>query len=509
MVPLNVYVNAASVAVGAYVLYFTLKFLLVHRRRSLVKQKHGCLPAPKLYQKDPFLGTDLVLQNRNAGREHRFLDLLKARHDKGGLTYTTDTYFRRTINTCDPDLIRNVLAFQFNDFGMGPLRQRSAAPLLGQGIFTTDHETWSQQRALIRPSFYRARVTNLSIYKKHVDRLIAIIREENCKTDLQPLFVRLTLDTNSEYLFGESVGLLSDQPLKHVTNFYRALNYAGEATIQRLRLGNLMWFHHDREFKRCCAIVHEFAQQFVDKALDFRRRETLVSPDEKDVASGERQKYLFIDELAKATDNPTRLRDHIVNMLLAADTTPGLLSFAFYMLSRNEVLWEKLRNHVLEHYCEPLTYEALMNMTYLRHFIQECLRLFPPIATNSRVAHKDTVLPVGGGPDGKSPLFIAKHNVVTYSTYVMHRRKDLFGEDADEFRPERWEKLLPGWEYLPFNGGPRMCPGQKLAMTETSYTIARILTTFSSIESLDNSEWQEKITLSLKLKNGIQCHLIS
>lgn len=172
-------------------------------------------------------------------------------------------------------------------------------------------------------------------------------------------------------MLGESVGLLSDNPFKHVTNFYYALNYAAEATILRLRLGNLMWFHYDREFKRCCAIVHEFAQQFVDRALDFRRRQA-TSLDEKDVASGERQKYLFIDELAKATDDPTKLRDHIVNILLAADTTPGLLSFAFYMLSRNQELREKLRNHVLEHYCVPLTYEALMKMTYLRHFVQEC-----------------------------------------------------------------------------------------------------------------------------------------
>jgi cytochrome P450 len=89
----------------------------------------------------------------------------------------------------------------------------------------------------------------------------------------------------------------------------------------------------------------------------------------------------------------------------------------------------------------------------------------------------------------------------------MHRRKDLFGEDAEDFRPERWEKLLPGWEYLPFNGGPRACPGQKLAMTQTSYTIARILMAFSSIESLDHSEWQEQITLSLKLRNGVPCRL--
>ena len=43
----------------------------------------------------------------------------------------------------------------------------------------------------------------------------------------------------------------------------------------------------------------------------------------------------------------------------------------------------------------------------------------------------------------------------------MHRRTDYYGPDADEFKPERWEVLRPGWEYLPFNGGPRICIGRK------------------------------------------------
>jgi cytochrome P450 len=68
----------------------------------------------------------------------------------------------------------------------------------------------------------------------------------------------------------------------------------------------------------------------------------------------------------------------------------------------------------------------------------------------------DTTLPVGGGPDGKSPIFVKKGQIVVYQVYTMQRRTDLYGEDALEFKPERWETLRPGWNYLPFNGGPRI-----------------------------------------------------
>lgn len=75
-----------------------------------------------------------------------------------------------------------------------------------------------------------------------------------------------------------------------------------------------------------------------------------------------------------------------------------------------------------------------------------------------------TTLPTGGGPDGTAPLLVQPGEAVGYCVYVMHRRRDLYGEDADEFRPERWEgdalKDI-SWGYLPFNGGPRLCLGRK------------------------------------------------
>jgi len=52
--------------------------------------------------------------------------------------------------------------------------------------------------------------------------------------------------------------------------------------------------------------------------------------------------------------------------------------------------------------------------------------------------------------------------MVSYNVFAMHRRTDLWGKDAKTFRPERWEENAKhGWEYLPFNGGPRICLGRK------------------------------------------------
>ena len=89
------------------------------------------------------------------------------------------------------------------------------------------------------------------------------------------------------------------------------------------------------------------------------------------------------------------------------------------------------------------------------------LRLHPVIPTNAREAIRDTTLPRGGGPDGASPLFVCKGTIVFYSVYSMHRDDAIFGQDTESFCPERWEGLRPGWAYLPFNGGPRICIGRE------------------------------------------------
>jgi cytochrome P450 len=128
---------------------------------------------------------------------------------------------------------------------------------------------------------------------------------------------------------------------------------------------------------------------------------------------------------------------------------------------------------------------------------------------NSRFAIKDTVLPLGGGPEGKAPMFVPKGTIVAYSPYTMQRRTDFYGPDAAEYKPERWENLRPGWEYLPFNGGPRICLGQQYALTEASFVSVRLLQEFSKMESRDTNggHWEEGLTLTVCSGNGVQVGL--
>lgn len=130
--------------------------------------------------------------------------------------------------------------------------------------------------------------------------------------------------------------------------------------------------------------------------------------------------------------------------------------------------------------------DHLKAASYLQNTIRESLRLRPAIGSVVRAALQDTVLPVGGGQTGygQDPIYVEKGNLVMFSFYAMQRRKDIFGDDAEVFRPERWETLqLPPWSFLPFRGGRRSCPGRQLALTEMAYATVQLVTRLRQLKT--------------------------
>lgn len=398
--------------------------------------------------------------------------------------------------TIEPENVKAVLASQFEDFELGPVRRANFFPLLGNGIFTADGEAWSHGRALLRPQFARNQVADLDLEERHVSDMLRHMPIKSTgwtdEINLQPIFFRLTLDSATEFLFGESVhSQVSALPftatdkdtLRNPTGLDlsevgKAFDRATHSLGKRARFAENYWLYNPKQFREDCALIHQFADFFVNRALN------------SDLEKQHSEKYVFLHELVKATRDPIEIRSQLLNIFLAGrDTTAGLLGWVFWVLCRHPNIFEKLRSEIISEfgtYEKPrnITFATLKSCTYLQHVMNETLRLYPSVPLNSRRATRDTTIPLGGGADGKSPLFVPKGTNVDYSVHIMHRRKDIWGEDAWEFKPERWIGRKGGWEFLPFNGGPRICLGQQFALTEAGYVIVRLLQKFDGIECL-------------------------
>lgn len=136
-------------------------------------------------------------------------------------------------------------------------------------------------------------------------------------------------------------------------------------------------------------------------------------------------------------------------------------------------------------------------------------RLYPVSLQTVRACVKDTTLPTGGGIDGKSPIFCAKGDIVHNNRYLTQRDPAIWGPDVEEFRPERWEKARPMWSFVPFGGGPRICPAHIMVETECSYAIFRILQRFQRIEPRDDQPYTAVMRVGPSSKYGCQVAFMS
>ncbi|GME48853.1 cytochrome P450 [Neofusicoccum parvum] len=443
----------------------------------------GCAPSKRLRYAWP-LGLDLIVDAFRAAASGRILALFDRLVSRTGTTFEQRLLGISGIDTIDPENIEAVLSSQFKEFGFG-VRRPTFFPLLGDGIFTQDGSAWRHSRELLRPQFAKNRAQNFEQIQAAVQKLADQIPDGQ-PVDLQPLFFRFTLDTTTFLLFGESIGSLDATGSGHDSaseeaDFAEAFTVAQDFLAQRGRLGDLYWLIGGPKFWRACKTVHRFVDSMVRERLrDSSNNRQSGAPSEAE------SKHVFLDSLLLNRQDVFTIRSQLLNVLLAGrDTTACCLSWTFRLLTQHPRVLAKLRAEIQSKVgTAPPSHQDLKKMTYLSWVLKEVLRLYPSVPINSRTALRTTTLPMGGGPDGRSPILIRKGMAIGYCTYLMHRRRDLYGADACEFRPERWDGDLErkvGWGYLPFNGGPRVCLGQDFALLEASLAIVRILQTFPDI----------------------------
>jgi cytochrome P450 len=194
--------------------------------------------------------------------------------------------------------------------------------------------------------------------------------------------------------------------------------------------------------------------------------------------------------------------------MASQETTSALLGNACFLLSRQPAYWQKIRDAIANYELDDFDFDMLLSLKTVQHILHETLRLYPIFPLMGRNAIRDTTLPVGGGPTQSGPVFVAKDTVVTMSYFALHRDPAVYGDDAAEFRPERWETIQPTyWEFMGFGGGNRECLGQQKVLVEAAYVLVRLAKEFEALESRDKEDWVGEMKLTCKSKNGCKVAL--
>ncbi|CDO75988.1 hypothetical protein BN946_scf184922.g1 [Trametes cinnabarina] len=224
---------------------------------------------------------------------------------------------------------------------------------------------------------------------------------------------------------------------------------------------------------RKAALLRELEEKHVDglERKDFQGRDLLT--------------LLIKANMAKDIPETQRLSDEDLTgqvpafLIAGHETTSIAACWALYALSKNAEAQKKLREELLTVETDTPTMDELSALPYLDMVVHETLRLHTPVAMLFREAKKDDVIPLS------EP--IAKGNKVVLPILALHRSKEIWGEDALEFKPERWEQPpeasanVPGvWGHLlTFIGGPRACIGYRFSLIETKVILFTLLRRFA------------------------------
>ena len=350
---------------GLSLFYLVTNIIFRKITASRFKSLHSCLDPPALPQRERIIGLDLLKSGAAAVKAKNSLDCAVRRIESTANTYSNTIMGLNIITTIDPSNIQTILAQKFSDYDLGG-RIYAWGPLVGKGVFTSDGPEWAHRRAMIRPNFTKQQVASLGMFEGHFGHLLALLPRDGSTVDLQKLFFNMTLDSATEFLFGQSVGAQGAGHGSEADRFQHAFDFAQHQMPDRNRMGIMNLFIPNTKFEAACKVVHAWADTYIDQWL--RNRD----PEKSQKSASDNSKYVCLEQIADQVQNPRQLRDEMLNVLLAGrDTTAGLLSNTFHVLSRHPDVWEKLRAEVNTLEGRFPTYEDLKGLKYLKCVLNE------------------------------------------------------------------------------------------------------------------------------------------
>ncbi|KAK4738726.1 hypothetical protein R3W88_002423 [Solanum pinnatisectum] len=485
----------SSISITAIILSLVFCVFILH---LLTNKVHG----KKKYH--PVGGT-IFNHLINFHRLHHYMTDLAGQYK----TYRLISPFRNDIFTSDPANVKHILKTNFENYGK---LQHPKGPVRGWD-FHSYGDKWREQRKFLSHEFSARILRDFSsvVFRKNAAKLAHILSEavKSSKIiDIQDLFMKASLDSIFSVAFGVELDSMcgsNDESKK----FINAFDDASALTLWRFvdtlwKIKRFLNIGSEAKLRDNIRTIDEFVYKVIH-----RKTEQMSKPEadlsKEDILS----RFLQIAE----TD-PKYLRDIILNFIIAGkDTTATALSWFIYVLCKYPHVQEKVAQEIKEATAEKedatditdfasnVSEDALEKMQYLHAALTETLRLYPAVPVDGKLCFSDDTL-----PDGFS---VNKGDIVSYQPYAMGRMKFIWGDDAEEYKPERWLDRYGffrpenPFKFTAFQAGPRICLGKEFAYRQMKILSALLLRYFVFRLSDDKKTVNYRTMISLHIDGGL------
>lgn len=418
-----------------------------------------------------------------------------------------------------PEAIKEVLVTRSYDFEKPSGVRHLLTTLLGNGLLVAEGDEHKHQRKSLMPAFSFRHIKDLypEFWAKTQEGVNAMTEEmgEKQEGEFEALewASRQTLDVIGVAAIGRDFGAIQDDKSKLV-NTYRKIFHPSTSgriigllsTVIPLQILDYLPVKRNDNVRLAVRAIRKHCQDVIEE----KRAEA---------KEGIEGKLSILSVSLESGLDDEQLINQLMTFLAAGhETTATSMAWAIYMLCCHPEMQDKLRAEVREHLGtldRDITNSDIDRMPYLQAFISEIIRYWSPVPTFVRDAPRDTTV--------LNQLVPANTRFII-STWATNLDSNLWGDDADTFRPERWLALgeddaadrkavasggaVSNFAMLSFSHGPRSCIGSSFARAEFACLLAGWVGRFEfelvNKESMDREKLEVRTGITARPADGVQ-----
>ncbi|KAJ1296974.1 hypothetical protein BS78_01G342700 [Paspalum vaginatum] len=397
-----------------------------------------------------------------------------------------------SVFSTDLQLIKQVLADRTGlyqkDFMIPVLKF-----LFGNGVILINGDDWKRHRKVVLPAFNHEKIKSMSAVTAEVTkRMMQQWREQirgsgdeqqaAAEIDMIHAFNDLTAKINGRVAFGTS-----HQDIEEVIALMRGMQKHATAAMLD---APILWYLPTRRnlhVRRLNKQLRSKIMSIMQARLAAKGGDTASS--KRGGACGDDLLGLLLEAWTpqqQLGNGETLTTDEVIDecktfFAAGQETTATLLVWAMFLLAVHPQWQDKVREEVLREFGthhdggEAPNADVLARLKLLYMVLLETSRLYPPVVYIQRRAASDVVL---------EGIKLPKGTIISIPIGMLHRDREVWGPDADEFNPMRFEHGVTKAAsdpkaLLSFSLGPRVCTGQSFGIVEVQVVMAMILSKFS------------------------------